>query len=104
MLSPELADRGYQLLTATVGTAIEAGRRHCPNAVFLVHAFRRTEPSTSAAKRYANADDDFAAFCRVLGITPPNFGTVSNPVSMRETNFAPGGVRLFVGKCVTYLD
>ena len=54
----------------SVGTVIEAGRRHCSQAVLLVHAFRVRDPSTSVRALYERTDSDLDAFCAHLNKGP----------------------------------
>ena len=101
-----LSDRGYQLLTATVGTVIEAGRRHCSRAVLLVHEFAPATPPPNLARDLADARADLDAFVGVLSgdrishITPT---TVVGPFALHPTAHVPAGVKLYVGKAVTLL-
>jgi hypothetical protein len=99
-----LADRGYQLFTATVGAVIEAGRRHCTRAVLLVHEFAPDDRGAKLAKDLAEADTDLDAFVQLLTgdaaaqVAP---GTVVGPFALQPTTYVPSGVRLYIAKAVT---
>jgi hypothetical protein len=102
----QLLDRGYQLLTATTGAVIEARRRHCQRAVLLVHEFRVAAPPPSVVSGLAHSHSDFAALIAFLypeAASPIEPGVVVGPRQLPSTPLIPGGMLLYVGKCVTYL-
>lgn len=76
MIPAGLSDRGYQLLTATVGTVLEAGRRHCSRAVLLVHEFAPVTPPLKLARDPADTPADLDGFVgflsghRISHVTP----------------------------------
>jgi hypothetical protein len=104
-VSASLADRGYQLLTAT-GAVIEAARRHCTRAVLLVHEFAPPAPPAKLAQDLADARADLDAFVRVLsGDTAAHVApaTVAGAFALHPTTYVPAGVQLYVAKAVTIL-
>lgn len=100
---PPLAERAYQLLTATVGTVVEAGRRHCEQAVVVVHEFRPERPSAKLLAQLDEAQADLDAFVAHLSGTPGHVaaGQTLGPFALTPTRFVPDGVRLYVAKVRT---
>jgi hypothetical protein len=70
----------YQMLTALVGTAIEAANRKCDFAVFCVHEF--VTESADPNKITHNADA-LAQFVRTLGARPAKPGVLAGPFAVR---------------------
>jgi hypothetical protein len=70
----------YQMLTAMVGTAIEAHSRGCALGVLCVH-----ELITESAKAdlVLRNDQDFTAFVAALGVTAPVSGQLYGPFDIR---------------------
>jgi hypothetical protein len=102
-LPAALAERGYQLLTATAGTLLEARRQHCRNAVLLVHEFRPEHPPPVLAEQLTAAQDDLDAFIKWLSagehVALPT-GQVLGPIGAPRY----GVIDLFVAKCRTALE
>lgn len=74
------SDLRYQLLTALVGTAIEAAARKCDVAVLCIHEFitEAAHPDKVAKNREA-----VSAFLRALGAHPPKPGMLVGPFIVR---------------------
>lgn len=77
----------YQLLTALVGTAIEAELQECHFAVLCIQEF--VTESANLDKIKANADD-LSAFIRTLGARPPKPGGLAGPFPVQ----VPGSDRI----------
>lgn len=113
MLSPDVADLPYQLLSAIGGALIEAENRHASKTIFVVHEFRTV--ATEDANLDANAD----ALNRFLGLLlSANQGVVENfklerghiigPISITDrpvpgADKIPHHIPLFIGKIRTDL-
>lgn len=69
----------YQMLTALVGTAIEAANRSCAIGVLCVHEFV-TESAT--AKKLALNSADFRNFVEACGLPKPATGVLYGPVKV----------------------
>jgi hypothetical protein len=103
ILDRELSAHGYQLLTAAVGTIIEAQKRDLPRAVLIVHQFRprdldaaaRTGDSRAWATALRQNGDLFSVFAKAL--------ETSGATSL-ETEFIEAGTRLDVLKVESYVD
>jgi hypothetical protein len=74
------SDLRYQLLTALVGTAIEASNRRCEVAVLCIHEFV-TEAAHPA--RLTKNHDAVAAFLTALGARVPKPGKLAGPFMVR---------------------
>jgi hypothetical protein len=105
-LAAGLAHRGYQLLTATIGTVVEAGRRHCRQAIVVVHEFRPLEPAPKLLAELNAAQTDLDAFVAYLSqgehlrLYP---GQTIGPFALTPTRFVPDGIRLYLAKVRTDL-
>ena len=84
----------YQLLTALVGTAIEAAQRQAAIGVLAIHEFV-TESATK--ERLERNSKDFATFLRALGVPRSRVGELYGPfdVDLKEESVV---VQVFVGK------
>lgn len=103
-LRSPLKARGYQLLTASVGTVIEAERQGCKRAVLVVHEFDYAGASPATRKKAALAHADLEAFVATLsGAKRATFapGTVVGPFPMHATPFVSGKVPLHIAVCRT---
>lgn len=88
------AELPYQMLTATVGTAIEAARRDCPVAALVVHEFG-TESARAEPLRKNAAD--FQAFLAAAGYRRAKAGKLYGPLDVADP-MGGGRVRVYVGK------
>ena len=102
----EIAEIGYQLFTAAVGAVVEADRRHCPQAVVLIHRFVEPAPTARQAEAYAKALGDLAAFTKLLAgdqRQPLGAGRCVGPFRLHPTAAVSGDVDLYVAHCETVL-
>lgn len=84
----------YQMLTATVGTAIEASRNGCEVGVLCVHEF----VTESAQQRLLDRNDtDFQSFLIALGQPKPVLGRLYGPFNIASSKNAPP-TPLLIGK------
>ncbi len=102
-LDPAIGDRGYQLLTASAGTVLEARRRHCQRAVLLIHEFRPKVPSQKLATELSDAQDDLDNFVDWLSAGKYTELPKNTVVVPRDLPTPHEHVVLLVGKCVTEL-
>jgi hypothetical protein len=105
-LDSELAAHGYQLLTASVGTVLEAARWHCPRAVLLVHEFASEPMTPKQSSGLLKSKLDLDRFVSTISHgavneVPP--GTCVGPFPTLPTPFVSGTVALYVAKCRTDL-
>lgn len=110
-VSEQVRDLPYQLLTAMVGTLVEAKAQSSTTAVFVVHEFRTTLTTDVKTKRNARELDNFLRLLLRQNGTPDDIfqlrcGQLSGPLPMREPNAVDGlplphGIPLFVGKIRT---
>ncbi len=92
----------YQLITGTVGAALQAVTDTSAAAVFTIHEFRSS--LTSPDKLAAN-QADLDAFLAILhpGSPPLTAGQLLGPIPLPKTALLPAGIPLYVGKAVTEL-
>jgi hypothetical protein len=83
----------YQMLTAAVGTAIEAASRGIGVAALVVHEFQTASARPELLRKNAG---EYRAFLAALGVRHTTAGALHGP--FRVT--VPGGaiVELYVGK------
>jgi hypothetical protein len=74
----------YQMLTAVVGTAIEASLRSCALALVCVHELVTESAKPDLVKKNAQ---DYSAFPGALGVTKPATGALYGPFDVG----IPGG-------------
>lgn len=87
-------DLPYQMLTATVGTAIEARRRSCSVAALVVHEFHTESARTDGLKQNA---EGYRAFLEAAGYPKARTGTLYGPLGVLDP--ARGGqVPVYIGK------
>lgn len=97
IINPQLAHLRVQLLHAVGGTLIEARRRGCTRAVFVVHEFQSDRLDDQKVRRNAT---DFEKFVRALTgckdtVDP---GQLVGPVEVPGGEFVPASIPLFLGK------
>ncbi len=105
-LNSVLAGRGKQLLTAAVGTVLEAARWHCPRAVLLIHEFANTPRTDKQRLGLPKSKADLDAFVAALShgaITELAPGQTVGPFPTHATPYVSGMVSLYVAKCRTEL-
>jgi hypothetical protein len=105
-LHSPLADRGYQLLTASVGAVLEAERWHCLRAVLLVHEFANDPMTAKQSSGLAKSKIDLDAFVAAISgdaVTEVAPGVCVGPFPTHATPFVSGSVALYVAKCRTEL-
>lgn len=84
----------YQMLTATVGTAIEASRNGCEIGVLCIHEF----VTESAKQRSLDRNKaDFTSFLEALGQRKPVAGKLYGPFSIATSKDGPS-IRVLIGK------
>lgn len=84
----------YQMLTATVGTAIEASRSNCELGVLCVHEF----VTESAKQRLLDHNEtEFKSFLGALGQRKPAMGRLYGPFDISTSQNAPP-VSVLIGK------
>lgn len=88
------ADLPYQMLTALVGTAIEASRRSCVLAMVCVHEF--VTESARPERLHKNAED-YRLFLVALGVSHPVIGKSYGPFSVRVPG-ASTAIPVLIGK------
>lgn len=84
----------YQLLTALVGTAIEASNRSCALGVLCVHEFVTESAKPELVEKNAR---DYGAFMEALGVAKSTTGVLSGPFDIRIPG-SPTVIPTFVGK------
>ena len=84
----------YQMLTALVGTAIEAANRNAAVGVLIIHEF---VTESAKQKQLDKNASEFSAFLRVLGITEPQVGELYGPCEV-TTSAPERAVAILVGK------
>jgi hypothetical protein len=94
---PSYQRLGYQLLSGTAGTAIQASRDGTSTAVFAVYEFitRKT--------RAENHDSNAADLDAFVGLLPGGFtgvvpGQLVGPIRLTASAILPRAVELFIGK------
>jgi hypothetical protein len=106
IVDAEIAGLGYQLFTGAVGAVVEADRRHCKQAVLLVHRFVEPAPSVKQADAYSKALADLAAFRKLLAgdqESPFTAGRCVGPFRLHPTTAVAGDVDLFLAHSETVL-
>ncbi|MGB7666122.1 MAG: hypothetical protein WBL66_02570 [Candidatus Acidiferrales bacterium] len=111
IVSDQIRDLPYQLLTAMAGTLLEAENQHSAKAILVIHEFRT--PKTADEKMERNAIE-LNRFLRLLlqqnGAVDANFqlrcGQLIGPLPLLERSVAklrkmPYQIPLFVGKIRT---
>lgn len=85
----------YQMLTAVVGTVIEATNRQCPVGVVCIQEF-----ITEAAKhkKLDRNQAAFESFLKALGITDPKPATLYGPFSVVSPEKVENEVQILIGK------
>lgn len=97
----EIGHLRYQLLTASCGAVIEAGRRGCGQAVLIIHEF--------VADPLSDGHTDAAAalrqFLSKLGADDEDRNELAGPFSLHRdgVGFIPPGIRLYIGRVITAL-
>jgi hypothetical protein len=91
---PPWADLPYQMLTALVGTAIEASNRSCSLALVCLHEFVTESARPQLLRRNA---EDYGAFLKALGVSRPAPGVSYGPFTVQLPGEA-GAVQVLVGK------
>lgn len=91
---PDISGLRYQLLTAAVGTLIEAQKHECTQAVLLVHELLPAADVESP--KVVDNQNDLDAFVRTLG-------GGAGPFRSHETDHVNGAVSLFVVKVRTVI-
>ena len=65
----DVEDLYYQLFSATIGTVIEAKKKHCNNAIALFIVFVGEVAKENKYEDHVKANNEaFAAFCQTLGL------------------------------------
>ncbi len=95
-----LAALRYQLLTAVVGTLIEAREHQATPAIFLVHEF--ITPATVDEQHEANVID-LGRFVRPLGGKRVRPGQVVGPFCVPGGKVVPSGIPILIGKATVCL-
>jgi len=84
----------YQMLTALVGTAIEASTRSCALGVVCLHEFVTESAKPELLKRNGQ---DYGAFLKALGVSKPAAGALYGPFKIKVPGKRPV-VPVLVGK------
>ena len=93
----------YQLLTASCGAVIEAGRRGCDQAILLIHRFAELSvDGTFAIDPADTLDTDFERFLRALDWqVPTGEATLAGPFILHPSWHVPQNPRLFLATITT---
>lgn len=106
IVDPRIENLGYQLFTATVGTVIEADRRHCRQAVMLVHRFVEPHPTRLQQQAYEHGLADLNAFRALLAgadLGPLSAPCCVGPFRLHPSETVPDQIDLFLAVCETLL-
>jgi hypothetical protein len=89
---PPWSQLPYQMLTALVGTAIEAATRDCPVAALVIHEF---VAESAKPELLAKNAAEFAAFLAALGVRDSRAGSLYGPFELRANE---RDVSVLIGK------